>query len=254
MATSVRNAGMRRREGKLEDYEKAILKFYEDQARLALTEARGEAEKSGMTDEAMLDEMFGEEAVGNRAEEMRDEARRGRVDYDESATGVGYGGDANGNPTRKRELMKFVSLAMGIGMIAQLKKAIYGDSDALKLDNLMQESLRRGTGTADVAGFNALSFFLKRTGAADDQPNRSVGMAAQARIAELIDVISGDNADAAARVAAAAELALLFGLARGNLRMLPFADITGAVRESLEPDEKGPERMEPPRVDTLPGL
>jgi hypothetical protein len=81
-----------------------------------------------------------------------------------------------------------------------------------------------------------------------------VGEAAQARVQSLVQTITGDNADAGTRVAAATELALLISLARGNLRALPFSDVVGAVRESLEDDRKGPERMEPPRVDTLPGL
>ncbi len=254
MATSVRNAGMRRREGRLEDYEQSILGFYQEQAQLAINEARAAAEEAGMSDETMLEEMFGQKAVDARAEEMRDEARRGRVDYDESATGVGYGGDPNGNPTRKRELMKFVSLAMGIGMIAQFKKMIYGDEDALDLDNVLAESLSRGTGTADVFGFNTLRFMMQMTGLMDQYSGRTVGEAAQARIGSLVQTISGDDADAGTRVAAAAELALLISLARGNLRALPFSDVVGAVRESLEDDRKGPERMEPPRVDTLPGL
>jgi hypothetical protein len=254
MATSVRNAGMRRRQGKLEDYEKSILGFYQQQAQLAIDEARAAAEEAGMSDEIMLEEMFGEKAVDARAEEMRDEARRGRVDYDESATGVGYGGDPSGNPTRKRELMKFVSLAMGIGMIAQFKKFIYGDEDALDLDNVLAESLSRGTGTADVFGTNTLRFMMQITGVMDQYSGRTVGEAAQARVQSLVQTITGDNADAGTRVAAATELALLISLARGNLRALPFSDVVGAVRESLEDDRKGPERMEPPRVDTLPGL
>ena len=73
--------------------------------------------------------------------------------------------------------MKFVSLAMGIGMIAQFKKMIYGDEDALDLDNVLAESLSRGTGTADVFGFNTLRFMMQMTGLMDQYSGRTVGEA-----------------------------------------------------------------------------